>query len=133
MKDNKPITEIKNDKDISVVLFKGKDIKDFKNKTGSLALYNEFQCHYTALVRIEEFSDGSKQYFIFPLLYYNYKQEVSSASIDFDMKEVSKIASDIFEVSKKSFLELKQRLKKFDENKNITYKMTMFNTIHKHP
>lgn len=133
MKYNEPITEVKNEKDVSVVLFKGKDIKDFKNKTGSLALHNEFQCHYTALVRIEEFSDGSKQYLVFPLIYYNYKQEVSSASIDFDMKDVSKIASDISEVSKKSFLELKQRLKKFDENKNISYKMTMFNTIHKHP
>lgn len=127
------IKEIDNEKDISISLFKGKDLKDFKDKSGELALQNEFQCHYTALVRIEEYEDGSKQYLVFPLIYYNYKQEVGSATINFDMKEVSKIAGDVFEVSKQAFRELKRRLSKFDIDKNISYKMTIFNSIHKHP
>lgn len=130
------ITEITNDKDTAIVFFKSKDIKDFKNKTGELAEWNEFQCHYTALVRTTEFDDGSKQYLIFPLIYYNYKQKVSSASISFDMKDVAKAGEEIHESSITIYKALKKELKeKYDINKNgkVSYMMTMFNTIHKHP
>lgn len=131
------IVEVINNKDTAIVLFKSKDLKDFKNKSGELAYTCEFQCHYTALVRTEVFEDKSKQHLIFPLIYYNYPQEVSGAAISFDMKEVSKIGENVYETSINIYKLLKNKLidSGIDNGKEdrVSYKMTMFNTIHKHP
>lgn len=131
------ITEKINNNDTAIVLFKSKDLKDFKEKSGELANTCEFQCHYTALVRIEEFEDKSKQYLIFPLIYYNYPQKVTSTTIGFDMKEVAKISKEVFEPSKNIYKLLKKKLIDsgidFGKENKVLYKMTMFNTIHKHP
>ena len=145
------IKDINNDKDTAIVFYKGKDLIDFKSKSMPLAATNEYQCHYSALVRIVEFSDGSKQHFVFPLIYYNYKQEVGSAHIDFEMKDVMEKSKEVQEASIplakiliaefNSLTEL-DYLKKLnidvlpeslDKGKKVSYKITLFNNIHKHP
>ena len=127
------IKDMNNLTDTAIVFYKGKDLIDFKSKSMPLAATNEYQCHYSALVRIAEFSDGSKQHFVFPLIYYNYKQEVSSANIDFELKDVQEKAKEVQEASIPLFKMLKAKFADLDKNKKVSYKLTLFNNIHKHP
>ena len=127
------IKDMNNLTDTAIVFYKGKDLIDFKSKSMPLAATNEYQCHYSALVRIVEFSDGSKQHFVFPLIYYNYKQEVSAANIDFELKDVQEKAKEVQEASIPLFKMLKAKFVDLDKDKKVSYKLTLFNNIHKHP
>ena len=127
------IKDMNNLTDTAIVFYKGKDLIDFKSKSMPLAATNEYQCHYSALVRIVEFSDGSKQHFVFPLIYYNYKQEVNTANIDFELKDVQEKAKEVQEASIPLFNLLKGQFADLDKDKRVSYKLTLLNNIHKHP
>lgn len=120
--------------DTALVVYKASDIDKFKYQVGILAYGNEYQCHYSALVRTKTYSDGSESHIIFPLIYYNYPQEVSSAHIDFEMKDVLEKSKEVKEASLKLYTILKSKLMKKDtDSNNVTYRLTLFNNIHKHP
>lgn len=129
------VREVVNKTDVAFVYYREKDLKDFKEKSGSLTASNEYQCHYDALMVTEKYKDGSCIYHIFPLVYYNYPQKVSTASIDFDMKDVSKTAELLNQHTMQKYSELKELITKRNcfLHKDISFSLTRYNNIHKHP
>ena len=79
---------------ITISLWEDETLHEIGEKSGELAKRNEFQVHYWALNLIKKFSDNSKVVVSIPLVIYNYPQEVAGASIDFELKDVEKIAKD---------------------------------------
>lgn len=128
------VKETINKTDVAFVYYREKDLKDFKEKSGDLALSNEYQCHYDALMITYTYDDKSKVYHIFPLVYYNYPQKVSGASIDFDMKDVSKTAELLDKHTIEKYKELKAMLEnRVSDIVEAKFSLTRFNNIHKHP
>ncbi len=126
------VKEVVNEQDIAFVYYREKDLREFKEKSGSLTSSNEYQCHYDALKITEKFDDGSRVFHIFPLVYYNYPQQVSSVTVDFDMKDVSKVAELVDKHTMNKYREIREKLS-FFERKSVSFTLTRFNNIHKHP
>lgn len=130
------ITEITDDRKLTIVFYKNKDIQSIKEKSNCPS--SEYQVHYSALVRQEQYADFEIN-LVFPLIYFNYPQQVTSVTIDFDRKDVVEVASKLVPMS----LVLKQEMQRlldsihysslFRNCKNISYKLTNFNNIHRHP
>lgn len=128
---SKKIIEVLNTKDVGVTIYKSEDIKQIKDNVGNVGLMNEYQIHYTALTMGLKFEDDSITYFVFPLVYFNYEQKVSCASIDFEMKDVTKMIKEIEDLSLRMYAVLKDKLIK--EYPRASFKLTLLNNIHKHP
>ena len=60
--------------------------------SGPKAVNNEFQVHYWALVMRHTAVDGSLLDVCIPTTFFNYKQEVSGAAINFEMKDVKEMS-----------------------------------------
>lgn len=127
------ITEINDDKKLTIVFYKHKDIQSIKEKSN--CSYGEYQVHYSALVRQEVYDDFEIN-LVFPLIYFNYPQQITSVTIDFDRKDIIEIVSKLVPLS----LVLKKELQRLLDNssffrncKSISYKLTNFNNIHRHP
>lgn len=120
---------------LTCIFYNHLDIRKFRELCGNLVYSNEYQCHYFALVRTESINDIQIN-FVFPLIYYNYKQEVSSATVDFDMEDVTNTAKQLSELVSKKASIMKthiSNIKPIFENSKISYKITFYNNIHKHP
>jgi hypothetical protein len=101
--------------------------------SGPLAVSNEFQIHYWALVIRFKFPDDSIIDVALPTVIYNYDQEVSPAHIDFELKDVNAVS------------EVSQPLHNVVVNKllattsldlaeaTIEYLSVPLNTMHRHP
>lgn len=115
--------------------FNQTDIDEFFKKSGALAETNEFQCHYTALTGIAKVENQVLLINI-PLVYFNYPQEVGSASVKFELKDVSEKSNSLMEYAgmlagdcmKKPFI--KEITNLFP---NIEWVVSGMNTIHRHP
>lgn len=131
---NYKITEINDDKKLTIVFYKHKDIQSIKEKSN--CSYGEYQVHYSALVRQEVYDDFEIN-LVFPLIYFNYPQQITSVTIDFDRKDIVEIVSKLVPlslVSKKELQRLLDSSSSFFRNcKSISYKLTNFNNIHRHP
>ena len=128
--------ETTNNQDMAIVYYRNQDIKTIKEMSGDLAISNEYQVHYVAVVKKEVYKDNSIQINVFPIAYYNYHQKVSAASIDFEMKDVSKKAEEIKDIATTYAKELIKELQELpldDTIASIEYSITLFNNIHKHP
>lgn len=123
---------------IGIVSYKLEDLIEIKNTLKDVNSY-EYQVHYTSLNRIVEYPDGSKTIQVFPLIYFNYKQEVSYASIDVEMTDVIEELKKYEEPTKMLALDLKRRFKELDDkeisesNVKVIYTICMLNNVHKHP
>ena len=81
----------------------------------------------------KEFADKSIYDVAIPLVIFNYPQEVAPASIDFEGKDMTKIADQTIELAKLKAEELlanKTFMKKF---KDYTPILTKAMTLHRHP
>ena len=120
---------------LTIVYYDHNDLNKFKILSGKLAVSNEYQCHYFALVRTEDSGNCIIRQ-VFPLIYYNYKQQVSGATVDFEMQDVEDMANQLIMLAKPKATLLKERLKNlkpiYPEAK-ISYEVTMYNNIHRHP
>lgn len=120
---------------LTIVYYDHNDLNKFKILSGKLAVSNEYQCHYFALVRTEDNGNCIIRQ-VFPLIYYNYKQQVSGATVDFEMQDVEDMANQLIMLAKPKATLLKERLKNlkpiYPEAK-ISYEVTMYNNIHRHP
>ena len=120
---------------LTIVYYDHNDLNKFKILSGKLAVSNEYQCHYFALVRTEDSGNCIIRQ-VFPLIYYNYKQQVSGATVDFEMQDVEDVANQLIMLAKPKATLLKERLKNlkpiYPEAK-ISYEVTMYNNIHRHP
>lgn len=134
--DFKIIDNKKLDNVLTIVLYNHKDLVKIKEDSGDLAKSNEYQCHYFALVRTEK-TDNATVHIVVPLVYYNYKQQVSSATIDFNMNDVTEIAKKLEKIArlqaKRATLILQEVAYTMLENAEVSYKMTYYNNIHRHP
>lgn len=120
---------------LTLVFYKHQDLKQIKELSGNLANSNEYQVHYFALVRTEK-TDNVWVSFVFPLIYYNYKQQVSTATIDFDMADVTEKAKELGKLAALKANVMKELVKDIPtlfENSKVEYKLTFYNNIHRHP
>lgn len=138
----KNIIQNKSNETIVVHYMNQKWLDEIRIKSGKLAEDNEYQCHYFALVRVEEFDDNSILRIVIPVLFYNYPQKVSTASIDFNMEEVEELAKNLLPLAQRKANTLLNRLLSFTDSlysqqyeipKNIKYELSIYNNIHKHP
>lgn len=86
------IVDVKDTNNIGILFINDKNLQEITAKSGALAINNEYQVHYWALVVRNIFADGSVIDFAIPTVYFNYKQEVSGAHIDFHTIDVDTIS-----------------------------------------
>lgn len=123
------------DNQLTIVLYNHLDLKELRKLVGNIGESNEYQCHYFALVRKEQLN-GIIVNLVFPLIFYNYKQEVSTATVHANMEIVTEEAKKYAELAKVKFQLLRQHLRQIKPiltNSNISYELTFYNNIHKHP
>lgn len=136
MSDYQIIDFEKLDNVLTIVLYDHYDLAKIKNSCMPLAKNNEYQCHYFALVRTEKNSRASLN-IVIPLVYYNYKQRVTSVTIDFNMEDVTEQAKMLEETARLQAKRVKLLLKDVEaimpNCESIEYKLTYYNNIHKHP
>lgn len=113
--------------------------KAIRDLSGHLTEDNEYQVHYNAVVfRLGNTTDGIIDICI-PTVIFNYPQEVTAASISFNLKDVSKMTKAVAilnelmikTVISKFYEPLKKIADKLDTT--IEIKSTHYNNIHKHP
>lgn len=127
------IKEETNYQDSAIVFYKSKDIEEISNLSGMRLNSNEYQVHYIGLVMIQKHSDGSKELTIFPIAYYNYPQEVTGSTIDVDMPDVAKKASEIQVIAMIAAKQLMEKLQTAFPNQELEFHLSLFNNIHRHP
>lgn len=121
-----------------VVLFKDEDLQNILKKSGKLVYGNEFQVHYWSLnLRHISENDGSILDISIPTVFFNYKQQVSSASIDFELKDVISVSEKtkiIHNIKVNEIIKsgLKERIEEI-LGIELFYKSENFNSLHKHP
>ena len=86
------ITDTKALESLGIVLFQASDIRAITANSGPLAKANEYQVHYWFLNGRFTFSDGVYIDIAIPTVYFNYKQEVSGAAIDFELTDVDEMS-----------------------------------------
>ena len=127
----KQINDYYTDKLITISLWRDETLQEIARKSGELAINNEFQIHYWSLNLIKEYKDNSKFCISIPLVIYNYKQEVSPASIDFELEDVEKMS----DTTKELAVKLGNNLYKVIKDKFPDFKpyITPLNSLHRHP
>lgn len=112
-------------------------LQDIFKRSGPLATSSEFQVDYWNLVFRHTFADSSIFDVAVPLAFFNYPQEVSGARIDFEMKDVSDISSQLQPVANKLAGDVLATSFPIDLAAafNLTFEplLVPLNTIHRHP
>ena len=106
-------------------------------KSGPLAKNNEFQVHFWAINFRARYEDNSIIDITIPTVYFNYKQEVSSAHIDFEMSDVVTVSEKAAKlhhtianrINNTSFATMLEQLL----CTSIEVTSTDYNSIHRHP
>lgn len=140
-KDAHKIKTYKSFKNLGIVLFDDETMQQIKNQSGPLADKCEYQTHYWAFVARFMAPDDTVVDIAIPTVYFNYKQEVNGAHIDFELEEVDEISNalepahnakvnELYEIEP----EIEKKLKAmFPEDWEMTLSNVNLNTIHKHP
>lgn len=126
------ITDLVNLNLIGISYFKDDTLQEIYKTSGELAENNEFQVHYWALNAIKKYSDNSRLVISYPVVIYNYKQEVTSTSIDFDLTDVEDMSDKLKPIAEVKAKELKEKLSKVLD-KDFIYELTPLNSLHRHP
>ena len=113
------------------------DLQSIYERSGPLAKNNEYQVHFWAINFRASYEDNSIIDVTIPTVYFNYKQEVSSAHIDFEMSDVSIVS----EKAEKLHNVLANRITSTDFKTSlqtwlgtdIEVMSTDYNSIHRHP
>ena len=134
------IPRIRDEKNLTnhgILMLDSSTLQSIFTSSGPKAVNNEFQVHYWALVMRHTAVDGSLLDVCIPTTFFNYKQEVSGAAINFEMKDVKEMsdrAEAIHNHVLKSFNldEISTDLKNvFGVDFEAT--ATTYNSIHRHP
>lgn len=128
-------TEIEDDpKQLTFIIYDTDVLKKISELCLPKAKSSEFQVHYEGF-HIEVKKNGKIVNFMIPLAYYNFEQEVSSASVDYELKDVTEAFNNISKkVDISVFDGLIEKLNQlvmlgFDVN----YYRGDFGSIHRHP
>lgn len=132
-------TKYANTKKLSIVYYRQRDLYNVIRKSGKLAFNNEIQVNYIALVRQEFYDNGFEINQIIPMIYFNYPQVVTPTSIKFNRADIIDKIKEYLELSKEL---ANQYTTAWDDDmhfitgmkpKEIVYRITYMNNIHKHP
>lgn len=116
-----------------------KDIQDIYLKSGIHAIKNEFQVHYWFLNFRFKAEDSSIIDIAVPTCYFNYKQEVTSGHVDFELTDVSPVSEKLvplhnMKVNQLMGLGIKEKIEELFNNKLQFEAMSVnFGTLHRHP
>lgn len=120
-----------------IILISDQAMQDIYTKSGALAERNEFQTHYWFLNFRHIASDNSILDIAIPTVYFNYKQTVSGAHIDFEMKDVAELSAKLLPVHNMKVNELLTgNIKTELENYfNVSFQAMSVDvgSIHRHP
>ena len=81
-----------------IILHKHSTISELYSLSGPNAKSNEFQMHCWMLVFRHKFLDASYLDIAIPTCYFNYEQFVTSAHVDFEMKDVSDLSAKLYPI-----------------------------------
>lgn len=127
------IYEVVNPGNIGIIYWQQDVLNQITIASGPLAVTNEFQFHYWALIARQEFPDGSIIDFAFPTVVFNYKQEVSTSHIDFEMKEVVSVSEMLIPAHQIVVNKLLPVLQEYFKDRTVTFRSEPLNTMHRHP
>ena len=120
-----------------IILISEQAQQDIYTKSGPLADRNEFQTHYWFLNFRHTASDNSILDIAIPTVYFNYKQSVSVAHIDFEMKDVAELSAKLLPIHNMKVNELLAgNIKTELENYfNVSFQTISVDvgSIHRHP
>ena len=128
---NITIREVKDNKYFGVLYLKQKTLNTIYKDSGSLAKHNEFQVHYTSLIGKYKNQGGEVLYINIPLVFYNYKQTVSPAHIDFDLKDVEEMHNKTLPIAQEMANEIVEKFNEFPLE--LEWSIVGFQSKHKHP
>ena len=119
---------------VGITLWDHKTLQEVFERSGPLAKPNEFQFHYWALNLRKVFSDGSILDISIPTVLFNYKQEVSGAAIDFELKDVDEVSNAVLPLHDQEVSVLLDKLKaaKFPIGDYVLTSVNL-NSVHRHP
>lgn len=116
---------------VCLCYFTQDSLEAIRVNSGELADTCEYQTHYFALNLKKTFSDNSEFYIHIPILFFNYKQEVNGASIDFDLNDVEDVSKQLEPLAKVKAEQVYVKLK--DRFEDYTPSFVSLNTLHRHP
>ena len=120
-----------------IILISDQAQQDIFTKSGPLAARNEFQTHYWFLNFRHTASDNSILDIAIPTVYFNYKQSVSGAHIDFEMKDVAELSAKLLPVHNMKVNELLAGniQAKLESYFNVSFQAMSVDvgSIHRHP
>ena len=134
-------SQIETFKDFSnagVILMDDDVMQKIKTQSGPLAPSCEYQVHYWSMVCRIKFQDNSLLDICIPTVFFNYKQEVSGARIDFELSDVDEVSNKLLPVHNIKINELLKsdiidRIEALFPNTELSVLSTNLNSIHKHP
>lgn len=135
-KEDPKIFDKNNFANIGLLYWQQETLEEIAKLSGPLAVANEFQIHYWALVVRLKFTDESLIDIGFPTTIFNYIQEVSSSHIDFELKDVSKMSEalkPIHNVVTNQLLPKLQEIFVGSEHYKVEFLSVPLNTMHRHP
>lgn len=120
-----------------IILISEQAQQDIFTKSGPLAERNEFQTHYWFLNFRHVAADNSILDIAIPTVYFNYKQTVSGAHIDFEMKDVADLSAKLIPIHNMKVNELlagniKTKLESYFNVAFSTISVDV-GSIHRHP
>ena len=120
-----------------IILISEQAQQDIFTKSGPLAERNEFQTHYWFLNFRHVAADNSILDIAIPTVYFNYKQTVSGAHIDFEMKDVADLSAKLIPIHNMKVNELlagniKTKLENYFNVPFDTISVDV-GSIHRHP
>lgn len=120
-----------------IILIRQEAMQSIFNNSGPNAKSNEFQVHYWALNLRFRAADTSILDIAIPTCYFNYPQEVTSAHIDFELKDVIDISAKVQPLHNMKVNELQASglISRLEDLLGITFDQSSvpFNSIHRHP
>lgn len=139
----KKVSKIQTYKDfnnVGVIMMDDEVMQKIKKQSGPLADSCEYQVHYWALIIRAIAADKSILDICIPTTFFNYKQEVSGARIDFELSDVDEVSNKLLPIHNMKINELLasgsiDAIKTMFESEGCEVQLlsTNLNSIHKHP
>jgi len=124
---------------LNVVFFKQSILNNIMNKCLPKAGGSEFQFHYRALqIKIINPETKARIVFTIPTIFFNFDQEVSGATVDFDLRKVTEISNQLKPLSQqmaKVFIKQLNNIIQNFKSKGFEIKFIEeeVGSIHRHP
>lgn len=132
-----PLKDMSSNRNQGVILFNHTDLQSIKKNSGPLTKNNEYQVHYWALIFRFKAQDKSILDIAIPTVFFNYKQQVTSGHVDFELDDVDEVSETVEPIHEMKMKEIIDSSFKADIESyfNLEFQMisTGLHTMHKHP